>query len=760
MNTQERERLTAFVLGELDELEAAQVVARIETDPEAAALVEELREAARLTETFYAGEALPELGDERRAQVRAARENVVRLDADEADIHVSGRPSRLVMLLAAMALIAVGAGLLLVKFEKVELHTAAVLSDEALEAQRMLEALPEGVERFLITDINNPVATVMARESLFSADALEDPAVQQQIQSLYDRMGTREPQHESAPQLIAFGTAPRPAPKPESRAPRISLQELAEMGGSIRIRGDWYDFSQADSSLGRSYSDDFQTYDLFLYQRPAWRPTDSHVAPRLNPWPGHNTEAYDRIQDNPFLAVTQNPLSTFSIDVDTASYSNVRRFLNQGTLPPPDAVRIEEMLNYFSYEYAPPEDLEKPFAAHVTVAQAPWNPAHRLARIGIKGWELKDEDRPASNLVFLIDVSGSMRPANRLPLVKQSLRLLVKQLDERDSVAMVVYAGSSGLVLPPTTGDNRQAILEALDRLEAGGSTHGSAGIQLAYETAIANFIPGGTNRVILATDGDFNVGTTSTGELVRMVEEKAKSGVFLTVLGYGMGNVRDSMMEQLSNSGNGNYAYIDTLQEARKVLVEQMHGTLVTIAKDVKIQVEFNPAQVSAYRLIGYENRLLRPEDFNDDTKDAGEIGAGHTVTALYELVPAGVSVDTPPVDPLRYQPAPASTAEMALSNELFTLKLRYKEPEGDLSALQEFPVRDSGKNFAAADADFKFAAAVAGFGMLLRDSEHGGNLTLDAVRELAGEGLGEDTHGYRREFLELVEKTRQLQQ
>ena len=388
--------------------------------------------------------------------------------------------------------------------------------------------------------------------------------------------------------------------------------------------------------------------------------------PNQNYWPGHNTEAYDRIVENPFLAVMQNPLSTFSIDVDTASYANARRFLNQGMLPPPDAVRIEEFVNYFLYRYEPPKDKETPFAAAVTIADCPWTPEHRLARIGIKGWEMPRSERPASNFVFLLDVSGSMQPQNKLPLVKQSIRMLTEQLDERDRVAMVVYAGASGLVLPSTSCDDKRAIYEALDRLDAGGSTNGGAGIQLAYDVATQNFLPGGVNRVVLASDGDFNVGVTDQGSLTRLIEEKAKSGVFLTVLGYGMGNVKDATMEKLADKGNGNYAYIDTLNEAKKVLVEQMQGTLVTIAKDVKIQVEFNPAQVSAYRLLGYENRMLRAEDFNDDTKDAGEIGAGHTVTALYELVPAGQEIPTPAVDALKYQSAaPAAPPQAEGSGE-----------------------------------------------------------------------------------------------
>ncbi|HEV3343329.1 MAG TPA: VWA domain-containing protein [Pirellulales bacterium] len=465
-----------------------------------------------------------------------------------------------------------------------------------------------------------------------------------------------------------------------------------------------------------------------------------------------NTESYDRIDENPFLEVRQNPLSTFSIDVDTASYANVRRFLNGGSLPPKDAVRIEEMLNYFTYHYAPPAD-DRPFAVNAEVAGCPWEPKHRLLRIALKGREIDLDNRPASNLVFLIDVSGSMDNPAKLPLLKSALHLLIDKLAENDRVAMVVYAGSSGLVLPSTSGLNKETIRAALDQLQAGGSTNGGSGIQLAYQVAREKFIRGGTNRVILCTDGDFNVGVTDQGSLTRLIEEEAKSGVFLSVLGFGAGNLKDSTMEKLADRGNGNYAYIDTPNEARKVLVEQLGGTLVTIAKDVKLQIEFNPRKLAAYRLIGYENRLLRAEDFNDDKKDAGEIGAGHTVTAVYELVPAGAEVSTSKVDELKYQRTGAH-GEGAFNDELLTLKLRYKEPDGDKSKLIESVVKDAAESYARASEDFRFAAAVAGFGLLLRDSQYKGDLTWGAVLELAAASRGADESGYRTEFVELVKR------
>ncbi len=473
-----------------------------------------------------------------------------------------------------------------------------------------------------------------------------------------------------------------------------------------------------------------------------------------------NTEAYAFRKDNDYLRVAGNPLSTFSVDVDTASYANVRRFLTQGERPPADAVRIEELVNYFPYRYAPPTD-NVPFAAHLEVASAPWAPEHRLVRIGLKGREVSDAQRPAANLVFLLDVSGSMDEPNKLPLVKQSLRLLVNKLRADDRVAIAVYAGASGLALPSTSANKKAEILEAIERLEAGGSTNGAMGIQLAYDIAKANFIPGGVNRVILATDGDFNVGTTSEGELTRLIEEKAKSGVFLTVLGFGMGNIKDSTLEQLADKGNGNYAYIDSLAEAKKALVEQAGGTLVTIAKDVKIQVEFNPLEVQAYRLIGYENRLLAKEDFNNDKVDAGEIGAGHTVTALYEVVPVGVVMPvTGTVDALKYQMTDDRGQKTGNSAEMLTVKIRYKEPAGDVSSKLEFPLRDTGAQFADASADFKFAASVAGFGMALRDSPHKGSLTLADISAWGRAGLGDDAGGYRNEFLGLVKQAEALVQ
>lgn len=466
-----------------------------------------------------------------------------------------------------------------------------------------------------------------------------------------------------------------------------------------------------------------------------------------------NTEDYDRIYENQFLDAMENPLSTFSIDVDTASYANVRRFLNQGILPPPDAVRIEEMINYFPYDLQGPED-SHPFSIHTQISQAPWNEDNLLLKIGIQGKKISFDSLPPNNLVFLLDVSGSMNDPGKLPLLKNALKMVVNNMREQDRIAIVVYAGAAGTVLEPTGGDNRKVILSALDKLVAGGSTAGAAGIQLAYNKAQEHFDPAGNNRIILATDGDFNVGVSSEGELVRLIEEKRESGIYLTVLGFGSGNLKDSKMEMLADKGNGNYAYIDSLMEARKVLVEEMGGTFFTIAEDVKLQLEFNPAQVKSYRLIGYENRMLAREDFDDDQKDAGELGAGHTVIALYEMVPADGSDLR---SELKYQTSTLNDDALS-GRELLTVNMRYKNPGEDASVLLGRPVENIVVDFAGTDEDFRFASSVAMWGMLLRDSEFKGSATYEKVLEVAQNAKGDDLQGYRSEFIRLVSLSSEL--
>jgi len=701
-------KLTAYALGELDDTERAEVEAQLKESEAARQTVNEVRKtAALLTRELKAEPALALSDDQREA-----------IDAKARQVYGGGKKSTTAKRLALRRWwipTSVAASLLIVGF------VGYVQLGGPYRARELILMVSSGPE------------VMMPPSPTAQASRVKGIGTSARVYMSDDPTGWGIPVH---PQQ--YMTA----------ADVKKLQSLGYVGGVIARQQVEYD----------AYS--------YGYQVPK---PDEGWGRKHSAWvPACNTEDYDHIIENPFLAVTDNPLSTFSIDVDTASYANIRRFLNQGTLPPPGAVRIEEMVNYFDYDYPLPTG-DDPFSVNVEVADCPWKTDHILARIGIKGQEFEPDERPPANLVFLIDVSGSMQPANKLPLLKEAMEMLVDQLAYDDSVAIVVYAGASGLVLPSTPCEDKGAILSALDRLQSGGSTNGGAGIQLAYDTVVDNFIEGGVNRVILATDGDFNVGTTSQSELVRMIEEKAKSGVFLSVLGFGMGNYKDSTLEKLADKGNGNYAYIDTANEARKVLVEQIGGTLVTIAKDVKIQIEFNPAEVNAYRLIGYENRMLRAEDFNDDTKDAGEIGAGHTVTAFYEIVPAGVEIDLPEVDPLKYQPAVAETFSVeesprgpkpaAQGDELMTVKLRYKEPDGDTSKLIEMPVTDGGLTLNDMSDDFVFAGSVASFGMLLRGSEHSGDFTYQAVLEMAQASIGEDPFGYRTEFVNLVKRAIELQ-
>jgi Ca-activated chloride channel family protein len=484
---------------------------------------------------------------------------------------------------------------------------------------------------------------------------------------------------------------------------------------------------------------------------------DSHRSfPRYNN--SYNTEGYAPVNENGYKSVKNNPLSTFSIDVDNASYSNIRRFINIGQLPPADAVRIEEMINYFKYDYPEPKG-EHPFSVYTELAACPWNKNHQLLQVGLRGKSIDKASLPPSNLVFLIDVSGSMNAPNKLPLLKSAFGLLVNELRPQDRVAIVVYAGAAGLVLESTPGNRKESIMAAIDNLEAGGSTAGGAGLKLAYAQAEKNFIEGGNNRIILATDGDFNVGVSSNGGMERLVEEKRELGVFITVLGFGMGNVKDDKMELIADKGNGNYSYIDNLQEARKVLVREFGGTLFTIAKDVKFQIEFNPARVQSYRLIGYENRLLNDEDFNDDKKDAGDMGAGHNVTALYELVPAGSDENIPSVDPLKYQERSGRDINKNnFSDEYLTVKLRYKKPDGKTSRLLEKPVRGYVNDLEDASDNLRFAAAVSEFGMILRDSEFKGNATLDGAAKLARSARGDDEDGYRSELIRLINTVKDM--
>ncbi|NCD68632.1 vWA domain-containing protein [Mucilaginibacter agri] len=536
-----------------------------------------------------------------------------------------------------------------------------------------------------------------------------------------------------------------------------ATQQKRSVTGSVTRVGDANAEIRIDEPVGKSDVKVTRTYTPGSAAKVTVRGTTSQNAiyGYMAPPAPVNDESYKGITENGFQNPLDNPLSTFSVDVDAASYTNVRRFINNGQLPPKDAVRVEEMINYFNYNLSGPTD-NSPVAIHTELSSAPWNPLHRLLRIGLKARTVTTDKLPASNLVFLIDVSGSMMQPNKLPLVQSSLKLLVDQLRDKDKVAIVVYAGAAGMVLPPTPGDQKTAIKEAIDNLTAGGSTAGGAGIKLAYNVAKTNYIKGGNNRVILATDGDFNVGASSDEDMQQLIENERKSGVFLSVLGFGMGNYKDSKMETLADKGNGNYAYIDNITEARKTLVSEFGGTLFTVAKDVKLQLEFNPGKVEAYRLIGYENRMLNKEDFNNDLKDAGDMGAGHTVTALYEIIPAGVHDSfSSSVDPLKYQKV-QKPAGSYLSNDLVTIKFRYKEPESDKSKLSQAVVMDQPTALAATSTDFRFAAAVAEFGMLLRESDYKQKATFDQAIEMARAAKGTDHDGYRAEFVKLAESAK----
>ena len=472
----------------------------------------------------------------------------------------------------------------------------------------------------------------------------------------------------------------------------------------------------------------------------------------------NNDESYQPIVENGFNNAKDNPLSTFSVDVDNASYSNMRRFINNGQLPPADAIRIEEMVNYFNYDLSGPKDSE-PVAIHTELSSAPWNPAHRLLRIGLKAKTIAADKLPASNLVFLLDVSGSMADENKLPLVKAAMKMLVDQLRAKDKVTIVSYAGEAGLRLATTNGDNKARIDSAIDQLNAGGSTNGGEGIKLAYQMAVANFIAHGNNRIIMATDGDFNVGPSSDGDMESLIVKERETNVAISIMGVGMGNIKDSKMETLADKGNGNYFYIDNITEARKALVSEFGGTMFTVAKDVKLQVEFNPAKVQAYRLLGYEDRILNKEDFNNDKKDAGDMGSGHTVTALFEIVPAGIKDDySASVDPLKYQKTDVKTVSSAL-DEMLTIKFRYKQPESMVSKLSQAVVMDTPVDLKNSSKDFKFASAVAEFGMLLRDSQFKEKSSFDQAISLARQGKGEDNDGYRSEFIKLAESAKLLE-
>lgn len=773
-------QLTAYALGELPEDERRAVEARIQNQPALQAEVDQIRALAAQLETELAGESAPALTDVQRQAILAA----------PAAGHDRGRlarfPWRKISGFAAVAAVVTlvfgGAfwtatrslhGTLLAQID--EKGEMAVMDYEEQQLDELLEELPPPDE---LADLVIPITPPDVEMDMTPPPDIQEFAAAPVMYEVAEL------------EIAAERLSPKPKTMPDVSAPAAHGISGAEAVGSVNgkaLSADGRDRMQRVSASGIVVAGRQDDSWIKLGKAPASMTVSFQAAPsalanraaagRASSLRGYgggipaccpptdgipplsNTESYAPIEGNAFKSILEEPLSTFSIDVDTASYANIRRFLQSGTLPPPDAVRIEEMVNYFPYTYEPPRE-DVPFAVHVESAACPWNPAHALVKIGLKGKELDAENRPPCNLVFLIDVSGSMSPGNKLPLVKKALRLLASQLTENDRVSIVVYASATGLVLPPTPGSQLAAIHAAIDNLQAGGSTAGGAGIRLAYDQARETFLKDGNNRVILCTDGDFNVGITDSDELASFIADRARQGIYLTILGFGMGNYKDDRLETLSNKGNGNYAYIDTFSEARKTLAEQAAGTLFTIAKDVKLQIEFNPARFASYRLVGYENRLLAKEDFNDDKKDAGELGAGHTVTAFYELVPHGAEPPAPAVDPLKYQPQPTAEDQPAgptidpdnASPEWLTVKLRCKLPDQDTSTKIEVPFTGTFSDFSEASADFRFAAGVAAAGYLMRHDSAVHSIGFRQVIDWTAAAAGPDPEGYRREFIDLL--------
>ena len=724
--------LTAHALGQLEGDEQA-VVERLLADPvrhEERRTVDEIGRVAAALRAGQAADDVPRSPTLRRAVVAAIAANDGNAEEGtlKSDVVVAPQPARslfgrgLALTASLLAAVLVMVTAVLVRPWELQPRMAREV------AQRRSEVRTEGGAVALQEQAKGqPSVLTLASDQ----SALEKRSATEQVDKSKDRLGA------------ARGTAMPAAPAPMMAANGMRAREA-----------DAVERAAAPVPGARRSAGDRDARELEMQSVGGQRKQQDAQA----------GERYARFDENRPRTSSEQPLSTFSIDVDTASYANVRRFLTSGRLPPPDVVRIEEMVNYFRYDYPQPVG-DRPFSVTLEAAECPWHSGRRLVRVGLEGRNIDRRERPAGNLVFLIDVSGSMAAANKLPLVKQALAMLVEELTENDSVAIVTYAGDAGVKLPATSGDQKGKILAVIEALSPGGSTHGSAGINVAYEQAAERFIPGGVNRVILATDGDLNVGVTSDEALVDLIKQKAAGGTFLTVLGFGEGNLQDAKMEKIADNGNGVYAYIDGAREARKVLVEQLTGSTITIAKDVKIQVEFNPTQVASYRLLGYENRIMAAEDFRNDRKDAGEIGAGHSVTALYEIELVGDGgEESAGAEPLKYQPPQSKPAPAVplvdgeMSRELLTVKLRWKKPEGDVSTLDEVPLVDRGGALEQASADLRFAGAVAAFGMVLRNSEYKGEATLPLVAKIAAGALGPDRGGYRAEFLDLVRKAETL--
>lgn len=776
-------RLSAYLLGEMEADELKAFEAELQSHPELLEYIEELRETSSLLQNALEQEPAPALSPAQRSLILSAAADAHSPTSQEKPVMKPSNARGTWAIIVAVAALSIMLVVLLntsdeplgERFSVAQRDSVATKTETVAKYSRDAET-KEAEHRFgqnapLYSFDPDPLdaGENLDRLSSSSRQEAEFGASLSTVAGASRPGGLRRPESLNLPALDAWpknGTivgqaAPgtdRPVvldPKPASPASTPAPFELELSKGIVTLADSEKKVEELERQVGEGRESGLGWRGVKLQFGDALKADfeGDEAAEAGN-------DSYEPIFENSFIFPRgEQALSTFSIDVDTASYSNVRRFIKHGQRPPIDAVRIEELVNYFPYDYTPPINGDA-FSVHTEVAICPWKPEHRLVRFGLKGREISKEQRPLSNLVFLVDVSGSMSDENKLPLVKKALTMLAGEMNENDRISIVTYAGDAGVKLPSTSGEQRSDIISAIQSLNAGGSTNGEAGIHLAYTEAIRNLIAGGSNRVILCTDGDFNVGVSGDDELVTLIQDKAKnSGVFLSIFGFGMGNYKDAKLEKLADKGNGHYGYIDNEREAKKVFVEELTGTLYTIAKDVKIQVEFNPAHVGAYRLIGYENRILAAQDFNDDTKDAGEIGAGHTVTALYEVIPQGVMpAVAQDVDRLKYQPAPAADPKAEPSPEMLTLKLRWKKPDEDVSVKREYPVMDPGKKALEPAADTEWQAAVAAFGMVLRNSKHKGQADLRLVKELAMGSRGPDRTGLRREFIDLLLTTERL--
>ena len=786
------QRLTAYALGELEAEESAQIEALLKENPSMVDEVAAIRETASLLENELTADSTLQLSDEQRSRVIAGGdepgEKIVNPGPD-----AFSRTSRWLGITAAaacvMAVSAIGIKQFLFEEKQAVMENTAqdrmVASNYAEDKRAMLPPINEAVElshdglsdKEEEASKNDPFAaademrglTLRAKEE---GDAILAPfAAPVEKKVFQQQVAQSKPGPASVPSAIMSAKAAAEIGlKVADEASIGSAQGQAFLQGRVQTNAS-LNRKRTKAALSKSATRSLKPLDQierigaggddrFLEEKEGIK--NLHFKQRADA----KGERFGQLYDTPFFDAFERPLSTFAVDVDTASYANMRRYIGRhGQLPPTDAIRVEELINYFDYDYPQPEEKSHPFSVNLEVAACPWEKGHRLVRVGLKAREMNPEKRPASNLIFLIDASGSMNSSLKLPLLKSSLAALTRNLTEDDRIGIVIYAGNAGVALDPVHGDLKEKIIDVIDGIGTGGGTNGAGGIRVAYDLAAKNYIKGGTNRVILATDGDFNVGITNNGELAKFVKDRSEQdGIFLTALGFGEGNINDERLEQIANKGNGEYYYIDSEKEGRRVLVDKLSSTLVNVAKDVKIQVDFNPAKVESYRLIGYANRRMKAQDFRNDKKDAGEIGAGHTVTALYQIVPVGakgreqaVAAAKPESRYLKKPDEEVREAALVDSDELLTVALRYKAPEAGLEdKATEFSVglRDSMKGWEDSSQDFRFAASVAGFGMQLRDSEYRGMLDYDLLLELAGEGVGEDRNGLRKEFIELVRK------